>query len=640
MKFLNKHILVTSFACLLFSWQVNTASQSGSENEANELFAGSGSSSTASNGQNDNIHVCSDSHLMKIPVENDIQSETALIAVVANSDGVFLSQKMLIPECQLEVLKNFMILANAYKYFEIPCITFDNFQSEIFEEYFEKHSATFLLTATYAVISTKESFRCNFSMLLKSEEDLRKHNKYLKYAHDRKFNSYGTVIRVSYHGRFNKIQFEEKKIENIQDKILSIGKKSLSRFEIFHSKIDELIMEPNDIFEKIMISPEMRVCGDVSRDVFIKTFLNFQCSLAENTDRNSHPSVMLNLFSSPPNQAQHVELFKEKQDTVDYITFELYICDTANSINVFKEKTLKGESIFLKVPLRNCDNIEILSKALEYDKIIGIELDFYYCFHKFKELFEAIKNKQFKMVTINSYHDTPGHKKFIRDLLHESFFWSNIETLGLIRFSFNSIYSTLKAVRSLSPQLKRLHLDLSDRICIKHSRIKKKRLHNRTRKIYIPSKKEMFAKLKLPSLSELHIKILHRRKHSKDIEALLLISTKLEKLSVSIDGNLETFEIENQSIKQIEIDCRELKNELEFVWKMINLQQLSSVDIKQQWNNILTWRQSGGRVYYNFIIEKWFSHFAKKYEAWKSKPQDLRIQSVEDYLQNENKKHP
>ena len=31
MKFLSKHILVTSFACLLFSWRVNTSSQSGSE---------------------------------------------------------------------------------------------------------------------------------------------------------------------------------------------------------------------------------------------------------------------------------------------------------------------------------------------------------------------------------------------------------------------------------------------------------------------------------------------------------------------------------------------------------------------------------------------------------------------------------
>ena len=70
-------------------------------------------------------------------------------------------------------------------------------------------------------------------------------------------------------------------------------------------------------------------------------------------------------------------------------------------------------------------------------------------------------------------------------------------------------------------------------------------------------------------------------------------------LRITPKKSLKAFEIKNENLKELEINCCSLRDEDEFVNALINYSILDSVNIKID-KRLIKWRKENGRIYYEF----------------------------------------
>ena len=160
---------------------------------------------------------------------------------------------------------------------------------------------------------------------------------------------------------------------------------------------------------------------------------------------------------------------------------------------------------------------------------------------------DILKERTIQSFILNSNYGEKERKFF--DNFLKTCFWNELKNLDLFGDSFET---TLAFLKSLPPNLEKLKVSLYE---------------SNSKQFGLEGNDEV----KRFSLKELVINIRYKNECTKDWGQLLLFFPHLEKLTLNAtDNSLNSFEIKNENLKELEISCCSMTDEDNFIRKLID----------------------------------------------------------------------
>ena len=389
--------------------------------------------------------------------------------------------------------------------------------------------------------------------------------------------SSGRKIPAS-HSKLSNICPTHFKRKEISQNIVSIPSKNFSQQDIYHLKIADILSNPDLAVSKIGQCGIVTIRGNLNIESFVQSYFGLQkLILVKTIDYLSERKTQLNLFATPENEIQHQKLFEEVTVVPDWEHAMINLTDPKDILK-FNEICLQNKPIQLHVFVLNDNNLERLSEVIYNDLIFKIHLSCRHDFTKFTDLAEILKKKKLKEIILeaSAYKNEEGQNLLIQ-WSEDASFWSEIEYAKFSGYSMKTIEKVLQIAPPVLSKLELIIFDISD---------------------------VKFDKMEIESVKELSIHIIHDYNSMKYIQMLLLIFTKLKKLSIRTYCELKIFEIKNKELEEIEIECDRLEDEPSFVKQLINKKELLNVTIIQHKGGDIKWKKQEDQIYYESDIRK------------------------------------
>ena len=383
------------------------------------------------------------------------------------------------------------------------------------------------------------------------------------------------------------LSFTAENTKNISSLLTAIPERSLIGLSVFHPEVTKFAFDLNVFLNKIEKCHHLRIESEISSELFEDFYSKMKESILENViDNTSYTVSYLNLFPSPSHQSKHSAFFEKKTNTRDWDK-RLYLDLTESSLGIPRYEVTDYSleaALHLHVSMGKNSRLDLLEKAFDNRSMKSIQIDFHRSFNQFDELIEVIKGKTLQFLNINpAFDEIKNGLKFINDLIN-THFWIRLEHLDIFKVSLQVIS---KVLDSLPPNLQTLKFDLP------------RSSNGEFNKKMNDSKGES---LKYTSVRELKIKAYGYFDYTKDIEELLLLFPNLERLTFDSDGPLKPFEIKNNQLTELSIECSELEDVDNFIKELINSSTLTLVEIKRRPCDTIKWKKHEGRIYYEICI--------------------------------------
>ena len=252
------------------------------------------------------------------------------------------------------------------------------------------------------------------------------------------------------------IDFKTVKDLESQFGIISLG--TLIQFDIFDSEIKEFFTNPIFILSKMRTCATVITNGNLDFNSFKEFYLRFQKLIsAYSIDFSSNSVNYLNLFTSQQEAHSHQELFSGK-DEPKWNTFTLDLTKGSHSLSQLKEECLENIPILLGIILSKECNLKILSKALISPRVIGIQFYFKESFYNYTKLIEIVKVRSFQILTFNCYEQGISQiSLFMNQIKNEFPCWNEVKHLGFPIFQHTPLSDSLQNIPS---NLKSLNLKI------------------------------------------------------------------------------------------------------------------------------------------------------------------------------------
>lgn len=608
MKFLGKHILVTSIACLLFSWQVSTASQSGDESQAKkrrmQLICGGMEVDSNSVGMEViERSLCEFLEARKEKAnENWTKEEILEVAAMGSQLGTYrtpLAQGIKILELLIHAVLNSVITEKDFESCESykeQVFGFIEKQNELRRTAITKHNSLLRLDCSqicsdHAVHLTKyffkdEQIKEGFEILTDSNIShckepiklhLQKHpvqfyytNNYAAISSDEKLS-----IQIGNYS-FIRILHVEAEVRNIPEKLGLIPERTLSVMMIFHPEMKELLRTNSDtILSRIRNCGQLITKGDLDFDSFKQVFPILQNTiLATVTDFNSVLLNNLNLFTGVKETWTSNQLFKKKPES-EWKLFRLFNLSNYPQSRSELEKECENNQIVIIIDLDQNIKLEYLSDIIENDKIIGIHFNFWPSFHQYEELLGIIKKRTFKAFIFHGSITLPEeNSNFISKLKQDSSYWESVDCLGSLKYSLKT---AIGIFQNSSSKLEKVSLLLSS------------------------PNEESIDKIEITSVKELNLTF-HYDKCQQSIANVLSFFPNLEKVTIDSFYTLLPFEIQHQSLFEVKIKCPRFKDQPRIFAHLATNPKLKSVSIEEKEGRLVEWQRDGNQVYFKFDV--------------------------------------
>ena len=383
--------------------------------------------------------------------------------------------------------------------------------------------------------------------------------------------------------------FSTDKIQNIQQIIELIPSRSLLRLDICHETMHELLNIFMKIMKRMNSSQPITITGDLDAVLFEKVYFEIKESIIDDTifwEYSSRTPSFIKLFTSSVHQTQHQQMLKISQsdsilDSLDFLNLNL----TAFSPQSKYQLALSQRKVFtsLNVIVDCICNLQLLSQALSFNQITKLRISFHTTFYQYGNLLRVIKNQNLESFALDDFYIRNSNEeknKFLINLMETPLFCHNLEYFYCKGYELETLMQVLTIPM---PKLTKLHL-------------------------FLNNYSDEFTTLPAPinSVKQLILEFCTPSSDNRIINptAILSIFPMIENLTIKTTQKLESFTPnENGTLREIDIECKRLIGETEFIKHLINSTNFNSIRIQQFYWNI-EWKRQHGRIYYEFQIKK------------------------------------
>lgn len=373
-------------------------------------------------------------------------------------------------------------------------------------------------------------------------------------------------------------------IADIKSVISLIPLESLTGLNVIHSNVNELLVEPSRITEKLSLGKFGIIVNGKSKIKDMSEFYNKSIKVIDSLPlvKQLSPSE-INLFPSKNDLNEHDKIFSEppKEGPNSRVLLLRLINSFNGPFNYDEELAKKNEYDILNAFIDNESDFSIVSRIIENNNstLVKLTLTFYSKITNFEMLLNALKGKHFKTLILNSFYDDNGEMNEFFNTLVSSGFFKEVEDFTCSGFSFET---SLKFLNASKENLKKLHFAFYGTF-------------NGTAEIE-----------ELASLKDLTLNVTFRNDNSKFKEVLNAMVSKfpgVQKLSIVTQNELDATSMKIDNLKELRIMAKVFTGETEALKSLLGKPELSFVLLDRKGRSI-GWKREGDSVAYRFKITK------------------------------------